>query len=103
MTYAFVNALLLLWMMLIIKMDDRRIHVAIVVLGDLGRSPRMQYHAASLLNTFPLLNVTLIGYEGESLIPSLKSQINSEKFAEVRISIRNIFLEFLVSYDLLLL
>ena len=103
MAYAFVNALQLLGSDDYVKKMDRRIHVAIVVLGDLGRSPRMQYHAASLLNTFPLLNVTLIGYEGESLIPSLKSQINSEKFAEVRISIRNIFLEFLVSYDLLLL
>lgn len=38
-------------------------HVIVIVLGDLGRSPRMQYHASSLLkegNT-----VSLVGYEGE--------------------------------------
>jgi beta-1,4-mannosyltransferase len=28
--------------------DDEELHVAVVVLGDFGRSPRMQYHAASL-------------------------------------------------------
>ncbi|KAJ1679083.1 mannosyltransferase, partial [Spiromyces aspiralis] len=36
--------------------------VAVVVLGDIGRSPRMQYHAMSLAeNGF---NVDLIGYKG---------------------------------------
>ena len=29
-------------------MAQRRQHVAVVVLGDVGRSPRMQYHATSL-------------------------------------------------------
>ena len=28
---------------------DRTLHVAVIVLGDIGRSPRMQYHALSLL------------------------------------------------------
>ena len=35
----------------------------------LGRSPRMQYHALSLLEAG--FDVTLIGYDGEDLIPSL--------------------------------
>jgi beta-1,4-mannosyltransferase len=48
-------------------------HVAVLVLGDLGRSPRMQYHGYSFANLngaptdskTPLWNVSLIGYEGE--------------------------------------
>ncbi|KAF7367398.1 Chitobiosyldiphosphodolichol beta-mannosyltransferase [Mycena sanguinolenta] len=43
--------------------------VAIVVLGDIGRSPRMMYHAESFLeNSF---STHIIGYAGSSLIPSL--------------------------------
>mmetsp|Transcript_39245 Transcript_39245/g.118029 ORF Transcript_39245/g.118029 Transcript_39245/m.118029 type:complete len:540 (-) Transcript_39245:335-1954(-) len=53
-----------------------RKHVAVVVLGDLGRSPRMQYHALSLLREGHL--VTLVGYDGEGLIPDL----DVEKWAE---------------------
>lgn len=30
------------------KGKDAKHHVAVVVLGDMGRSPRMQYHCASL-------------------------------------------------------
>lgn len=38
-------------------------HVMVVVLGDLGRSPRMQYHALSLAkNGF---SVTLLGFCSE--------------------------------------
>ena len=39
--------------------------------GDLGRSPRMQYHVLSLLQAGHF--VTFVGYTGESLIPSLLS------------------------------
>ncbi|KAJ7651991.1 mannosyltransferase [Mycena polygramma] len=43
--------------------------VAIVVLGDIGRSPRMMYHAESFLeNDF---FVDIVGYGGSELIPSL--------------------------------
>ena len=45
-------------------------HVAVVVLGDVGRSPRMQYHANSLLEIG--YSVSLVGYEGTDLIPSLE-------------------------------
>jgi beta-1,4-mannosyltransferase len=44
-------------------------HFVVVVLGDVGRSPRMQYHALSLLNEG--FTVSLVGYEGEELIPDL--------------------------------
>ena len=36
--------------------------VQVIVLGDLGRSPRMQYHCLSLLQND--LSVELIGYDG---------------------------------------
>ncbi len=45
-------------------------HVVVVVLGDVGRSPRMQYHARSLLEQG--YDVSLVGYEGEDLIPDLR-------------------------------
>ena len=45
-------------------------HVIVAVLGDLGRSPRMQYHAQSLLEGGH--TVSLIGYEGEDLVPALQ-------------------------------
>ena len=44
-------------------------HVVVIVLGDVGRSPRMQYHALSLLQEG--CNVSLVGYGGEELIPDL--------------------------------
>jgi len=47
-------------------------HVVVVVLGDLGRSPRMQYHCQSLLDTGH--NVSFVGYRGEALIESLTQQ-----------------------------
>jgi len=47
-------------------------HVLVAVLGDLGRSPRMQYHAVSLLNAGH--DVTLVGYAGEDLVPALQKQ-----------------------------
>jgi beta-1,4-mannosyltransferase len=46
--------------------------VAIVVLGDVGRSPRMQYHALSVLNKGAKLSI--VGYCGEELVPSLHAQ-----------------------------
>lgn len=49
---------------------DRSPHVAVVVLGDLGRSPRMQYHALALADAGA--RVDLVGLDG------------SEPFAAVR-------------------
>ena len=52
-----------------LKFDgDRR--VAIVVLGDLGRSPRMQYHALALAQTGT--EVDLIGYAGSAPIRAVR-------------------------------
>ena len=44
---------------------------AVIVLGDLGRSPRMQYHAASLADAGS--DVELIGLEGAAVIPAVAS------------------------------
>jgi len=48
----------------------RRQHVVVAVLGDVGRSPRMQYHALSLLESGR--DVSLVGYRGEQLVPPLQ-------------------------------
>lgn len=45
-------------------------HFVVVVLGDLGRSPRMQYHCMSMLDAGH--EVTFVGYTGEELIPELQ-------------------------------
>ena len=44
---------------------------AVIVLGDLGRSPRMQYHAASLAAAGS--GVDLIGLEGADVMPAVQS------------------------------
>ena len=52
--------------------EERRAkHAVVMVLGDIGRSPRMQYHTLSLLEEGHY--VTLIGYAGEGLVPPLES------------------------------
>lgn len=45
--------------------DTANAHVQVLVLGDIGRSPRMQYHAISLEKMGR--RVDLIGYKGEPL------------------------------------
>ena len=49
--------------------------VAVVVLGDIGRSPRMQYHCISLSH-LPHTSVHVVGYRGERCVPSLESRKN---------------------------
>ena len=46
-------------------------HVQILVLGDAGRSPRMQYHCRSLLQF--KYSVELVGYGGEGVECDLES------------------------------
>ena len=48
-------------------------HIAVVVLGDVGRSPRMQYHAVSLADRARTRRVTLIGYAGERCVPAVET------------------------------
>lgn len=45
-------------------------HVVVLVMGDVGRSPRMQYHAMSLASHG--VRVTLIGYSGERCITAVE-------------------------------
>ena len=48
--------------------------VAVLVLGDVGRSPRMQYHALSLA-AHDDVQVVLVGYTGERCVPELEVRI----------------------------
>ena len=54
-------------------------HVVVLVLENLGRSPRMQYHALSFANASslsdskPKVKVSLIGYAGENVIEPVRS------------------------------
>lgn len=48
-------------------------NVCVVVLGDIGRSPRMQYHTLSLSrNGF---NVDLIAYKGSRPIQEIENNV----------------------------
>lgn len=57
-------------------------HVVVLVLGDIGRSPRMQNQSVSIASLLydkrapNRCNVTLIGYKGEQCIPSVIDQPN---------------------------
>lgn len=60
-----VTALVSLWSLRLRRRDagtERR--VCVLVLGDIGRSPRMQYHALSLSKHG--YNVTFVGFLGET-------------------------------------
>ena len=67
------------------------VHAVVITLGDLGRSPRMQYHAVSLAEMEIITRVTLIGYEGENCIPEV---VNDHKIEERRLK-PILFLEWL--------
>ena len=58
-------------------------HVVVLVLGDVGRSPRMQYHAMSLSKLKCIDNVTLLGYTGEACIDTVRQdkRIRCETFS----------------------
>jgi beta-1,4-mannosyltransferase len=45
------------------------VNATVVVLGEIGRSPRMQYHALALADSGAA--VTLVGYGGADLVPGL--------------------------------
>ncbi|RLN64633.1 hypothetical protein BBJ28_00014193, partial [Nothophytophthora sp. Chile5] len=51
-------------------------HAVVLVLGDVGRSPRMQYHAVSLAQLSPKLLVTLLGFAGERCVPAVYAHPN---------------------------
>ena len=56
-----------------IEEDDER-RIQIVVLGDIGRSPRMQYHALSVANNGGY--VELVGYRDSDLYPDISRHEN---------------------------
>jgi len=62
--------------------DESKLHVVVVVLGDLGRSPRMQYHVLSLLTEGH--SVSFVGYTGENLIPEILDQKYASQLQIVR-------------------
>ena len=66
------------------QLKEMKKHVVVMVLGDIGRSPRMQYHTLSLLEHGHY--VTLIGYVGESLIPALEEPVTNDNYNEKKSS-----------------
>ena len=50
--------------------------ITVLVLGDIGRSPRMMYHALCLTQSH---RVTLIGYGGSELPASLFPSMSSHR------------------------
>ncbi|KTW26408.1 hypothetical protein T552_02889 [Pneumocystis carinii B80] len=56
------------------KVKKGRRSICLVVLGDLGRSPRMQYHALSLSKQG--FEVNLVGYQGSMLFPNIEESEN---------------------------
>lgn len=55
-------------------------NIAVVVFGDVGRSPRMQYHTDSLSKLDSVSSVHLIGYKGSDLIDSVIFLIKKKIF-----------------------
>ena len=59
-------------------------HVVVVVLGDLGRSPRMQYHSQSLSQLKEVSRVTILGYDGERC---MKATEMDRKIVQCRLNV----------------
>eukprot|EP01117_Protostelium_nocturnum_P003018 TRINITY_DN13946_c0_g1_i1.p1 TRINITY_DN13946_c0_g1~~TRINITY_DN13946_c0_g1_i1.p1 ORF type:complete len:462 (-),score=116.63 TRINITY_DN13946_c0_g1_i1:26-1297(-) len=75
--------------------------VAVMVLGDVGRSPRMQYHALSLANNGK--QVDLIGYKGSDCRPEIVNHpsISIRLLDSAEEKIPNVFRKFFASRVLL--
>ena len=59
--------------------------VVVLVLGDVGRSPRMQYHALSLAQT-RAVRVFLVGYAGERCVPAVEAEEMRGAITQVRLT-----------------
>ena len=57
----------------------KRMRVAVVLLGDIGRSPRMMYHACSL-SRLEATSVTIFGYDKTKPIKELREAGNVSVF-----------------------
>jgi hypothetical protein len=91
------------------RQESHGAHVGVIVLGDTGRSPRMQYHAISLISMCPeIQKVSILGYNGEKCndlirnnpnihdIRSFYLQINSSLISSrVRLSTTNRLIDWL--------
>ena len=73
--YALLSPLALHVLACALECGRRRTAVAVVVLGDIGRSPRMQYHCSSLAS-LPDTVVHIVAYRGERCVPSLEARAN---------------------------
>jgi len=62
--FALLLAIIFVWRLLIWCFKIGKNRVAVVVLGDIGRSPRMQYHALSLASHN--YDVSLVGFSGST-------------------------------------
>ena len=58
-------------------LNKKKKQVLVAVLGDIGRSPRIQYHAVSLSKMNEINEVFLLGYKGEKCIPYLEKEMNN--------------------------
>lgn len=54
-----------------IMTEAKKKNVCVVVLGDIGRSPRMQYHAQSLVREG--YNVDIVGYSDSQVLDDLRA------------------------------
>jgi len=75
-----VPILFLLFLYVLPLSHNKSKRVAVLVLGDIGRSPRMQNHAVSLAKAG--WDVDLVGFKGKSL-PQKILMIGAELFADV--------------------
>jgi len=60
--FAYIIVCLIIVAILALRLGSKAKRVHVVVLGDVGRSPRMQFHALSLANSG--FEVYLYGYLG---------------------------------------
>ena len=60
------------------RKEEEKRNALVLVLGDVGRSPRMQYHCLSLLSNG--YSVDLLGYEGSALVAPLERALHSGSF-----------------------
>ncbi|KAK8794693.1 hypothetical protein WA158_001674 [Blastocystis sp. Blastoise] len=59
-------------------MEDKKKNVTVLVLGDVGRSPRMQYHCLSLAKHGA--NVSLVGFTGKECCDELEQNKQITKY-----------------------
>ena len=65
------------------KGGDRSVEMTravVLVLGDLGRSPRIQYHASSLSQLESISSVIQVGYTGEKVMFGDNPSVTENRF-----------------------